>query len=94
MSMSEDFQALKEHVKEKRAKRRASMPLGRAQAILVAEDLCFAVLSPEHVRVWPGPEKGGEYLDYWPSTGRWRSKDGKRHGFNIGRLVKAVKGGA
>jgi hypothetical protein len=89
--MREDCQALKEHIKERRAKRRAQMPLAKAQAILVSEDLCFTVLSPEHIRVWPRGDVKDAYMDYWPSTGRWRSKDGSRHGFNIDRMVKAAK---
>lgn len=44
-------------------------------------------LSEEHYRI----PMTNFFFDWWPSTGKWRSKDGKQSGYNVRPLIKAVK---
>ncbi len=71
------------------AKQRRQNNAGGAVQRLQESGLEFTQFSEEHFRVYT--RKGDKYFDYWPSTGRWRSQDMKKTGFNIAPLLKACQ---
>lgn len=75
----------KEYVKEKKNKYRGNS----SKAIKALEDsgIEFYQLSHEHYRV----PLTNDFIDWWPSTGTWRSKDGKTRGWQVRDLIKEVR---
>ena len=47
----------------------------------------FRQLSHGHYRI----SLTNDFIDYWPSTGKWRSKDGKATGYEVSSLIKEAK---
>lgn len=85
--MGEIFEAMREHNRERKQRQHAQVP--HVLQRLEQSGLEFQKFSDEHYRVWT--KNGRAWFDFWPSTGRFRSKDGKRTGFNIGPLLQACQ---
>ncbi len=81
--MGDDFRAWRDHKREQKARFRAGIP--DALAMLDRAQIPYRCLGGgEHYRV-------AAQFNWWPSTGRWRSMDGRRTGFKVGALIRAVK---
>ncbi|MDC7784826.1 hypothetical protein PQJ75_00975 [Rhodoplanes sp. TEM] len=80
--MGDDFRAWREHKRQRAAEFRARIPA--ALKTLAEAGIRVRCLDHgEHYRV-------DERFDWWPSTGRWRSLDGKQTGFRVRSLIAAV----
>jgi len=81
--MGDDFKAMKEHSKKKRAgNREQSAQHLRDRGILFSANNNGAHLIVEG--------KDG-YIDFWPGTGRWKTRKGKT-GFGVRNLAKLING--
>jgi hypothetical protein len=82
--MGEVFNAMKEESKERRASHREQSPklLDRAGIPFESKN------GGAHLIV-----EGSEcYIDFWPGTGKWISRNGKR-GFGVRNLIRYVEHG-
>lgn len=76
--LSEDFKALREHGREKRASN-----MEKSVAVLNHSGVAFEFLSPTHLRI-------GDY-DFWPSTGLFINRKTQKRGRGVFRLLEKVK---
>jgi hypothetical protein len=81
--IGDDFAALKKYQQEKRAGNRVqSAEYLRERGIPFSSNNGGAHLIVE------GPSC---FIDFWPGTGKWNSRDGKK-GFGVRNLVALIKG--
>lgn len=80
---SEIYEALRQHPQEKRAENREA-----SAEFLRRFDVPFTVHNNgAHLIV----EVRTGYVDFWPGTGRWIARDGKR-GFGVRNLIGYIMG--
>lgn len=75
----------KEYVKEQKQKHRSKASMAMQE--VNKSGLDYRELSNEHFRV----SLTNDWFDWWPSTGYWKSKDGKQTGYGVFKLIKAAK---
>ena len=76
--IGDDFKALREMRKEKRASNRES-----SIEVLTSKDIAFQQLSDTHFRI-------GEF-DFWPSTGLFMNRKSGKRGRGVFNLIRKVK---
>jgi len=72
----------KEYKRKVKAQQVAAIP--KALAMLDEAGISYRRFDMEHYRV-------AERFDWWPSTGRWKSLDGKTRGFKVRGLIRAIQ---
>lgn len=79
--MGDDFRALKEHSKSKRAANRQ----GGARALLVAGIPFESKNGGAHLIVGTGRD-----FDFWPGTGKWVGRRGQGNGRGVRNLITRI----
>lgn len=82
--MGEVFNAMKEESKERRARHRE-----QSSALLDKAGIPFESKNGGAHLIVEGSEC---YIDFWPGTGKWISRNGK-HGFGVRNLIGYVEHG-
>ena len=82
--IGDDFKTLRELHKGERAERRQ-----QALDRLKEEGIPFTTNNDGVHLIVEGPDC---FIDYWPGTGRWKSRKGC-HGFGLGNLINYIKRG-
>ena len=80
--MKEDFAAMKEHSKVKK-----HANIDRAVAVLDENGFFYEVKNNGVHLIVEGDDG---FIDYWPSTGKWNDRKGKK-GFGIRNLLKHLE---
>lgn len=82
--VGETFNALKKHSQEKRASNRE-----QSAQMLENKEIPFEEKNHGAHLIVEGVDC---YIDFWPGTGRWITRNGER-GFGVKNLIKYVEGG-
>ena len=80
--MGEVFNAMKEESKERRARHREQSP-----KLLEAANIPFESKNGGAHIIAEGNEC---YIDFWPGTGKWISRNGRK-GFGVRNLIKYIE---
>jgi len=83
--MGDDFRALRQHQKDKRAKNTKSSTEILAENRIGFESKNFG----SHLIVTGSKGK----IDFWPSTGKWRDRNNQWQGRGVIGLLKRLKNG-
>lgn len=85
--MGDYFNAWKEHKREqKRRYQQHSMPRD-LELLDRLEGVSYEIRNRgEHYMLTVETERGPVEVDYWPSTGRWRARQGKATGFGVRKI--------
>jgi len=79
--LADDFRAMQDRSKDKRATNRA-----KAVATLQEKGIIFTEHNYGAHLIVEGRDC---YIDYWPGTGKWNMRSGKR-GFGLNNLLKEI----